>query len=122
MIWSHSQCTSHADCCSDSCLTYSYKCVERHQKPNTEQPIEVESKRHQKTNDGQPIEVQSIDDLIERFGAESTTNAQHTNPTIIPSTLDSMQTDQPTTTPLPLTTTIDVNHSPAICRSNGNPV
>lgn len=121
------QCTYHTDCCSNSCLTYSYKCVERHDKPNEDQPISVQNigellerfsvdrttERHDKTKEDQPITVQNIEELIERFGGDSTTYTHHTDTTIVTSTMDSVETDQTTLT------TNDVNQTQPICRAKG---
>lgn len=121
------QCTYHTDCCSNSCLTYSYKCVERHDKPNEDQPISVQNigellerfgvdrttERHDKTKEDQPITLQNIEELIERFGGDSTTNTHHADTTIVTSTMDSVETDQTTLT------TNDVNQTQPICRTKG---
>lgn len=120
-------CTYHTDCCSNSCLTYSYKCVERHEKPNEDQPISMQNmlgllekfdvdrinEHHDRKNEDQPISVQNIEELLERFGGDSTTNTHHTDTTIVTSTMDPVETDQTTFT------TNDVNQTQPICRANG---
>lgn len=98
------QCSAHTDCCSTSCLSFSYKCVERHD-------------HHY---DAQPTTVNNIDDLVKRFGGSdigdvSTTNTYQTHPSEMPSTPFPVQTDQPTTL-----TTNKIGSSESVCRANGN--
>lgn len=95
------QCTAHTDCCSSSCLSFSYKCVERH--------------GHQ--YDTQPATMNNIDELVDRFGGSDvpTTNTYQTYSTDMPSTSFPVQTDQPTTL-----TINETGSSESICRSNGN--
>lgn len=96
----YSQCTAHSDCCSSSCLSFSYKCVERHD--------------HQ--YDTQHTTINNIDVLVDNFSGDSiaATNTYQTNPSEMPSTTFPVQTDQP-----PVTTN-EIVSSKSVCRANGN--
>ncbi|XP_031632963.1 uncharacterized protein LOC116346853 [Contarinia nasturtii] len=105
-------CTAHTDCCSTSCLSFSYKCVERHQEPeqlnetvaSTTEPIVAAST------------ISDIDKLAERFdGDDATTNTYQTRPNEMPSTMLPIQTDQPVSQ-----TSNEIGHNDSNCRSNGS--
>lgn len=53
------QCQTHHECCSKSCLSFSYKCVPSHQRPSANAP------GASFTNTTSQI---GLDDLINRFG------------------------------------------------------
>ncbi|XP_055323570.1 uncharacterized protein LOC129578684 [Sitodiplosis mosellana] len=98
-------CTSHSDCCSNSCLSYSYRCVELHD-------------NHQ--YDTELATVNNIEELVNRFGGGgggdvAATNTYQTHPSEMTSTSYPVQTDQPTTL-----TPHEIGSSESSCRTDGN--
>lgn len=97
------QCTSHNDCCSNSCLTYSYKCVEYH---------------GNRRNDEEPLTASSIDALVEKISNDndSAVSTFQNDSTVAPTTVSSMATipltNQPASTPNKM------DHNEPDCRVN----
>lgn len=106
----------HTDCCSTSCLSYSYKCVERHHGPEEYDVVVAETTVADKA---EPTTINEIDELVERFDGSddvTTTNTYQTHPNQTqPSTVFPVQTDQPVTQ-----ISNDIGHNDSNCRSNGS--